>query len=55
MKADGSDTSNGHDFIRALDPEVAVISSKYTRGDSIPRMVTVQQAGYERCPGLHHR
>lgn len=39
----GSDTSTGHDFIFSLDPEVAVISSKYTKRDKLPKMVSIKQ------------
>jgi beta-lactamase superfamily II metal-dependent hydrolase len=39
----GSDTSNGHDFLQALRPTVAVVSSTYTKGDKLPKRVAIQQ------------
>lgn len=38
----GSDTSTGQDFILALDPEVAVVSSRLG-GDGLPKLVAIQQ------------
>ncbi len=38
----GSDTSTGREFIRALDPEVAIITSTYG-GHKLPKMVAVKQ------------
>ena len=39
----GSDTSTGREFIRALDPEVAIITSTYHSGHKLPKMVAVKQ------------
>lgn len=39
----GSDTSTGHDFVFASDPEVAVISSKYTQQHKLPKMISIKQ------------
>jgi competence protein ComEC len=39
----GSDTSTGDAFIDSLDPEVAVISSKYRNNDRLPKMVSIKQ------------
>jgi len=38
----GSDTSTGAEFVKALDPEVAVISSTYAK-DKLPKMVSIKQ------------
>lgn len=37
----GSDTSNGEEFIRALDPEVAIISTRFG-GDRLPKRIVVK-------------
>ena len=39
----GSDTSNGREFIDALDPEVAVISAQYRSDYGLPKLVAIQQ------------
>jgi competence protein ComEC len=39
----GSDTSNGRAFVQALSPEVAVVSSKYTKGHKLPKLVAIKQ------------
>lgn len=39
----GSDTSNGHDFVTALDPEVAVFSVDFRSDHRLPKLVSIQQ------------
>ena len=39
----GSDTSTGQDFVLALDPEVAIISAKYTSVHKLPKMISVKE------------
>lgn len=39
----GSDTSTGDAFVNALDPEVAVISSRFSTRDRLPKMVAIKQ------------
>lgn len=39
----GSDTSSGDAFISALDPEVAIISSKFNKADKLPKTVSIKQ------------
>jgi hypothetical protein len=39
----GSDTSNGEDFIAALDPEVAVIPAHFRRDYGHPKLVAIKQ------------
>ena len=45
----GSDTSTSHDFVAALDPEVAVISTKFTRSDKLPKKIALKQLQENRC------
>ncbi len=45
----GSDTSNSPAFIQALDPEVAVISSKFRSDHRLPKRITLKQVQENRC------
>lgn len=38
-----SDTSTGDAFVNALDPEVAIISTKFSKGDKLSKMVAIKQ------------
>lgn len=39
----GSDTSTGQEFVKALRPEVAIISSKFNKGHKLPKMISIMQ------------
>ena len=45
----GSDSSGSPAFFAALDPEVAIISTKYTAGDKLPKKITLKQFQENRC------
>ncbi len=44
----GSDTSTSVDFVQAIDPEVAIISSKLTK-DGLPKRITIKTLQDNRC------
>ncbi len=39
----GSDTSNGREFVQALDPEVVVVSADYRSDYKLPKLVSIKQ------------
>lgn len=39
----GSDTSNGREFVQALDPEVVVVSADYRSDYKLPKLVSLKQ------------
>ena len=45
----GSDTSSSSAFVQALDPEVAVISAKFTSNHRLPKRITLKQFQENRC------
>ncbi len=45
----GSDTSSSSSFVQALDPEVAIISTRFTRRDRLPKRITLKQFQENRC------
>jgi len=45
----GSDTSSGKKFIQSLDPEVAIISAKYTTRYKLPRRIVLKQLQDDNC------
>lgn len=47
-----SDTSSGKEFIQGLDPEIAIISTKYIKGQNLPRKITLKQLQDNNCYAL---
>jgi hypothetical protein len=45
----GSDTSSGKKFIQSLDPEMAIISTKYVKGQNLPRKITLKTLQDNNC------
>lgn len=45
----GSDTSNGREFVRALDPEVAVVSVDFRSDHRLPKLVSINSSS-RRAP-----
>ena len=43
MNHHGSDTSTSNALAVEMDPEVAIISTKFTRGDKLPKKVVLKQ------------
>lgn len=45
----GSDTSSGKTLIQSLDPEIAIISTKYIKRQNLPRKITLKQLQDNNC------
>ncbi len=45
----GSDTSTSKALVEKMDPEVAIISTKFTKGDKFPKKIVLKQFQNNRC------
>ncbi len=45
----GSDTSSGKTFLQSLDPEVSIISTRYIKGQGLPKKITLKQLQENNC------